>query len=49
MRTKQRKLHLFGGLVATWLPPLLGLTKTKMGFSRGEGSGFSMNGRHLDS
>lgn len=35
--------------VLTWLPPLLGLTKTRMGFIRGEGRGFNMNGRHLDS
>lgn len=38
-----------GSGVGTWLPPLFGLTKTKTGFIRGEGSGFRMNGRHLDS
>lgn len=33
----------------TWLPPLFGLTNTRMGFMSGEGRGFNMNGRHLDS
>ena len=39
----------YSKVLLTWLPPLFGLTKTKMGFMRGEGRGFSMNGRHLDS
>lgn len=33
----------------TWLPPLLGLTNTSIGFMSGEGRGFNMNGRHLES
>lgn len=33
----------------TWFPPLLGLMNTSTGFISGEGSGFSMNGRHFDS